>query len=265
MNEEPTETRRAALGAFLRAHRARLLPAMVGLKPGPRRRTPGLRREEIAELGGISTTWYSWMEQGREVTASAAALGRLAQALRLSRAERAYLFDLAGKRDPAGGEGPVGAAVGPALAAMIAAIAWPAYVLDRTWNASAWNPPAERLFAGWLDRAGERNLLRYIFLEPLARRLICDWEARARRVLAEFRADYSIQLDDQAAAALIEDLRRRSPFFARAWDEQAVMAREGGLRTFAHPIDGPLRFEQLTFTLAQHPEMKLVVLSGIAP
>src|SRR5689334_14570882 len=94
------EPRRHELGEFLRSHRERLTPAMLGLEPGARRRTPGLRREEIAQLAGVSATWVSWIEQGRDITVSAAALGRLARALRLMGAERAYLFDLAGRRDP---------------------------------------------------------------------------------------------------------------------------------------------------------------------
>src|SRR5690349_8758912 len=95
-----SEPRRLELGEFLRSHRERLTPAMVGLEPGARRRTPGLRREEVAQLAGVSATWISWIEQGRDVTVSAAVLGRLSRVLRLAPAERAYLFDLAGRLDP---------------------------------------------------------------------------------------------------------------------------------------------------------------------
>src|SRR5215475_10568671 len=99
---EVPDDRWRALGAFLQAHRARLEPAVLGLPAGMRRRTPGLRREEVAQLAGLSVTWYTWIEQGREISVSPAALARLAKTLQLSPAERAYLFDLAGKRDPAG-------------------------------------------------------------------------------------------------------------------------------------------------------------------
>jgi transcriptional regulator with XRE-family HTH domain len=252
--------RRRSLGDFLRTHRERLAPAALGLPTGPRRRTPGLRREELAQLCGLSATWVSWIEQGRDVAVSAAALGRLARALRLSPAERAYLFELAARRDPALPEPVPEAAVPAGVTAVLAAFPGPAYLLDRLWTAQAWNARAVRLFVGWLDGAGDRNLLRYIFLAPAARRLLPDWPERARRVLAEFRADSGRHLRDPAIVGLIEDLRAASPFFARAWEEQAVTLRQGGERRFDHPEDGPLRLTQLTATLADRPDLKLVLL-----
>ena len=249
---------RRALGEFLRAQRARLSPATLGLPDGRRRRTPGLRREEVAEQSGISATWYSWIEQGRDVSVSPTALARLARALQLSAAERAYLFELAAKRDPSPEAGTAMAAP-PALVAALERIALPAYVLDRAWNASAWNKAAAHLFAGWLD-SGERNLLRYIFLAPAARKLIPDWPERGRRVVAEFRADTSRHLEDPELGGLVEDLRRRSEFFAALWREHGVVSREGGERRFRHPTDGLLRYEQITFTLAGRPDFKLVML-----
>lgn len=247
------------LGGFLRACRARLKPSDLGLAAGPRRRTPGLRREEAAQLAGLSTTWLSWIEQGRDISLSTAALTRLAGALRLSRAERNYLFELAGKRDPA--RGPVLEAVPDALGAAVAAITVPAYVLDRLWNARGWNAPAARLFTGWLDRgAPAPNLLRFIFLEPAARELIEDWPARARRVAAEFRADSSTWRDDPGLAALIAELGEASDEFARVWQSHGVLEREGGVRRFRHPHDGACEFEQVSFQLAGHPDLKLTML-----
>ena len=260
------ESRRRTLGDFLRTHRARLAPGSLGLPAGPRRRTPGLRREEIAQAAGISATWYAWLEQGRDVSASPTALAALAGALQLTPAERTYLFELAGRRDPEGTPATDAMDVPPALAAAIAAIAGPAYLLDRTWTARAWNPPAARLFVGWLDAGGAatdgigRSLLRYVFLSPIARRVIPDWENRARRVLAEFRADTGTHLDDPALRALVDDLARRSRFFARCWGEHAVVERAGGERWFQHPRDGKLRYEQIAFTLASRPDLKLVML-----
>jgi transcriptional regulator with XRE-family HTH domain len=226
-----------------------------------------LRREEVAQLCGMSATWYTWIEQGRDVAASPAALGRLAQVLQLSPAERAYLFELASRRDPAR-PAPAAMDAPPALVAALAAIAQPAYVLDRSLTARAWNAAAARLFVGWLDgpkaSGHDRNLLRYIFLSKTARRLIVDWEERAHRVAAEFRADTTRLLDDPAIAALIEDLRARAPAFRRMWDEQAVVDRAGGLRSFAHP-DGLQHYEQLTFTLTSRPEFKLAMLVPAKP
>lgn len=250
---------RQELGAFLRSQRERLSPAAAGLAPGTRRRTPGLRREELAQLAGVSATWISWIEQGRDITVSAAALARIARVLRLAGAERAYLFDLAGRRDPEAG--PSGdAPPREELAEIVATIGGPAYVLDRDWTALAWNAAAARLFVGWLDGEADRNLLRYVFLNPEARTLIADWEERARRLAAEFRADYSRELADPAMHGLVDELRGASAFFDAAWRAHAVTDREGGFRTFRHPALGFLRYRQTTFLLARHPEVKLVVL-----
>jgi transcriptional regulator with XRE-family HTH domain len=250
---------RHELGEFVRAQRERLAPVEIGLPAGSRRRTPGLRREEVAQLCGLSATWYTWIEQGRDVSASPTALARLARVLQLGRAQRAYLFDLAGKRDPDHGASETDQLPSAALSC-VQAIRSPAYILDRSWNARSWNAPAERLFVGWLDRQGERNLLRFIFLEPAARAFICGWEERARRVAAEFRAACSAHLDDPALRRLIDGLHQESPAFAQFWDEHAVLEREGGERTFNHPKDGFLRYEQVTFNLAGWPDFRLTIL-----
>jgi len=247
------------LGAFLRARREHLTPQEAGLTGGSaRRRTPGLRREEVAHLCGLSPTWYTWLEQGRDVSASPHALARVARALHLSSAERAYLFELAQKRDPeAGPEGPD--APPTALTAALAAIAAPAYLLDRAWTARAWNAGAERLFAGWLG-GPEKNLLRYVFLDPAARSFICDWPERARRLAAEFRADSARRSQDPELAELVDALAAASPDFASAWEDQAVLAREGGRRAFRHPVDGEIAHEQLTLQPAEAQGWKLVML-----
>lgn len=252
-----SEAQRRLLGQFVRAHRERL--GQEGVTG--RRRTPGLRREELAARAGISATWCAWIEQGRAVQASPEALARLAAALRLSRAERAYLFELAGRRDP-----DMVAAASPiedppaSLAGIVASLKDPAYGLDPLWNACCWNRHAARLFQGWLTAGAQRNLLRYVFLDPVARRLIPEWEERARRVLAEFRADFGGRFDDPRTRSLVEALSRESAFFAAAWREQDVLEREGGLRLFAHPSDGLLRFQQFTYRPSDRLDYKLVVL-----
>jgi transcriptional regulator with XRE-family HTH domain len=254
-----TLAQRRALGDFLRAHRARMQPSAFGLEAG-RRRTPGLRREELAQLCGVSVTWYTWIEQGRDISVSPAALARLAMTLRLTAAERAYLFDLAGKHDPVAPAHATDAALPATLGTAIEAFALPAYVLDRRWDALCANGPARDLFCGWLRLSGESNLLRYIFLDPSARHFICDWEDRARRVLAEFRVDYSRHLEASDMRGLVDDLTHQSPFFARIWAEQTVLPRAGGERRFNHPTLGLVLYEQLSFSLAHQPELKLVLL-----
>ena len=257
------ETQRRTLGDFLRTHRVRLSPAGLGLTVGGRRRTPGLRREEVAQACGMSPTWYTWLEQGRDIAASPPALSALARALQLTPAERAYLFELADRRDPnlPRRTGDDGMDVPPALARAIAAIDGPAYLLDSLWNARAWNAPAARLFVGWLDGHNDRNLLRYVFLSPLARKVLPDWEKRARRVVAEFRADSGRYLDDPQLKALVDTLGEQSAFFARCWQEHEVVERAGGERSFDHPRKGRLRYEQIAFTLASRADFKLVILT----
>ena len=253
---------RRALGDFVRAQRERTLPAALGLPPEGRRRTPGLRREELAQLSGLSTTWFTWIEQGRDVSVSPGALARLANVLRLGRAERAYLFDVAGRRDPNQAADGADAFIPPAVLACVETIRSPAYILDRTWTARSWNAAARRLFVGWLDAPAQHrdNLLRFIFLVPSARTLICDWEDRARRVAAEFRAACSAHLNDPDLRALIAELSQLSAEFAQFWEQHGVLGREGGERTFNHPRDGFVRYQQVTFDLASQSDVKLTML-----
>lgn len=251
------EDQRRLLGAFVRAHRERLPPEGIG----GRRRTPGLRREELAARAGISATWLTWIEQGRNVKASPQALTRLAGALALSRAERDYLFELSGIRHPSDAMPLTVTDAPPSLMAAVKAVAHPAYGLDRLWNACCWNEAAERLFQGWLTPGCQRNLLAFVFLDPAARDLIPDWKARARRLLAEFRGDYGTRFADPRAREMVERLRRDSSLFRETWDEQSVLEREGGLRHFQHPRDGALRFVQYSFTPLERPDFKLVLLT----
>jgi len=256
--------RRQALGEFVRSARARITPQMAGLPAGMRRRTPGLRREEVAQLSGISVTWYTWIEQGREVSVSPAVWARIASVLQLARAERAYLFELAECADPQHPREDAGGAPG-LLRECVDVIAAPAYVLDRAWNVRAFNAPMRALFDDWPARDPQPNLLRYIFLDPAARALVVDWEQRARRVVAEFRADAGAHLDEPDVTALVEALQRDSALFQHWWTRHAVVEREGGLREFQHPRQGRVGFQQITFRLATHPELKLVMLLTQAP
>lgn len=251
-----SEEQRRLLGRFIRSHRERVTPSV----PTRRRRTPGLRREELAALAGIGVTWCAWIEQGRDIRVSPEALARLATALALTPAERGYLFELAGRRDPDAPRSEPMPQAPRSVRALVEAQAHPAYGLDRVWNACCWNAAAEHLFGGWLGPGKQKNLLRYTFAEPSARVLLPDWEDRAARLLAEFRADYARALDDAAMTDLVAEMKAESALFARLWDAQSVSVREGGQRTFLHPLDGPLAYEQHTFIPAERVDYKLVVL-----
>ncbi|MBA0165370.1 helix-turn-helix transcriptional regulator [Pectobacterium versatile] len=247
-----------ALGAFLRALRERTTPEMVGLPASGRRRTSGLRREELAQIARISTTWYTWLEQGRDVSASASALLRVSQALKLEPAEHDYLFSLAGVKDPQ----KQNRAMSPdaQIAASLHHITCPAYLLDGSWNMLAWNAPSEQLFAGWLGNDPEPNLLRFMFLNPLAQSLVVNWPERAKRIVAEFRAESSHYAPTESVRHIVMSLCEESREFALWWLQQAVTAREGGERRFHHPLLGDIAYHQQTFHPAMQGEFKLVML-----
>jgi hypothetical protein len=202
---------------------------------------------------------------------SAPTLLALARGLRLTRAEREYLFRLAGKSDPA----PPSEGIGDhaLLRHLVDGFADPAYVLDRYWDVVTWNKGAARLFPHWLKRQAARmpartteraNLLHYVFLNPAARRQVVDWKARAQRVVAEFRADTATLRGDALRDAFVDELARRSADFTTAWRAERVLAREGGERRFRDSRGRICRFEQVTLRVAQQPELKLVLLVSSA-
>lgn len=251
--------RRKTLGKFLREARGHVQPQDWGLPTGTRRRTPGLRREEVAQLCAISVTWYTWIEQGRDVSISPTVCARLAKALKLSRAERQYLFELAECTDPEAGTAEL-KPLPQGLSDCVDHIVAPAYILDRSWNVLARNSALVELFNGWPDNSSKPNLLRYIFTDPAARQLVVDWERRAQRVVAEFRADVGAHVDEPEVRAVVAELQEQSQIFAQWWGRQMVTEREGGVREFNHPKHGIRAYQQFTFRLAVRSDCKLVML-----
>lgn len=230
-----------------------------------RRRTPGLRREELAALAGISPVWCAWIEQGRPIQASTRALVRLAGALDLSPDERATLFALAGRSDPRP-EAPAAVDRAPAdLVALVERIDQPAYALDRLSNAACWNTPAADLIPGWLGEGGERNLLRYAFLDRSARALAPRWQDWARCALRDFRLDNLDRLDDPAVGELVEELCANSLFFAKTWQAATPPEADASPYAFHHP-DGELRaYAPHCVNLATQSAYRLVTLSPSSP
>lgn len=258
------DTRRKELGEFLQVLRQRCAPEAFGFPGGTRRRTQGLRREEVAQLAGISPTWYTWIEQGREVNVSADVLDRLAQTLQLTRTERAYLFEMAGRRDPQA-SGSEDDAAPQSLTDLLADITLPAYIMGRYWDMLAWNSQAAELFVGWLDQphASPPNLLHFVFLMPQTRQFLVDWETRARRITAEFRADCRSRLEEPALQKLVEELTTASPDFARFWKQHDVLERQGGRRDFNHPTRGLISCLQTTLRPVEQEQLKLVILKPV--
>ena len=254
-----TLDRRAELADFLRSRRMRLTPEQVGLESGNRRRTLGLRREEVALLAQTSTTWYTWMEQRRDIRVSAALLDRLAGALRLDHGERLHLFALAGQPLPLG-SGPR-EDVSPAVARFVHNLhEQPAYVLGRRWDYLTWNAATNAVLGdiGSLPSA-ERNVLRRVFLDPARRSFHTDWDCAASGILARFRADSAPFVDDPWFTALIEELRACSPEFRRLWAKHDVRGAADGIKDFQHPEVGRMVFEHLIFRLPDAPDLRVVV------
>lgn len=251
---------RAELADFLRARRAELAPEDVGLSTGPRRRTAGLRREEVAQLAGVSVSWYTWLEQGRPINASIDVLDALARTLRLDPAQRDHLLALGGHPVRRPGD-PHRQDVPDAIKRLLATLEpTPAYVLGPRWDFLAWNRAQVRLFPKLLDLPDpERNLVWIVFADPDARHLIGDWEREARRVLSQFRADTVAMRDDPAINELIERLLQCSELFARWWPRHDVAGFESRQRVFHHPTAGELVFEQEQLIPAGEPELRIIV------
>ena len=250
--------RRDDLAEFLRARRDALTPADVGLPEGRGRRTKGLRREEVALLAGVSVTWYTWLEQGRPINASADVLDALARTLRLSEAEHQHLLTLAHPTviDRTAQPEHVPDALVRLIASMDPA---PAYVLGPRWEFLAWNTAQSRLYP-MIDqlRGEECNLLWVMFAEPTARVLVGDWPDQSRRILAEFRAGTVERRGDAQVRHLVERLLETSPEFAEWWPQLDVAQFETRVRRYHHPRAGDLAFEYQQLTPSEWPSLKVV-------
>ena len=260
----PSLPSRQELAAFLRTRRARLSPLDVGMPPTSRRRTPGLRREEVAQLAGIGVTWYTWLEQGRAISVSSHFLENVARALRLDPAERAHLFALAHHRPPPVVPVP-SSRVTPALEHTLETIPNPAYVKTARWDVLAWNTAMSTVLGDLgIVPAERRNMLWLVFSSPDHRRMMPDWADDARAMLAKFRLEFSRAGDDPAFASLVRELDDTSPEFHRWWAQHDVMGRGEGIKRFQHPTLGEIRFEHTSFIVEDAPDLRLVIYTPIA-
>jgi transcriptional regulator with XRE-family HTH domain len=263
MTDTKVERNDNALGAYLRNRRTRLDPAAFGFA-GPRRRTPGLRREEVAQLAHISQTWYTCLEQGRGGPPSGEALDRIARALMLTEGEREHLFLLGLGRAPARPVPPGAAdasAVSPRLQRLLDALPWsPAYIKTLTWDLVAWNRAADLVFGYGALPPGQRNILRRIFLDPATRAKQFDWDSVARYVVAAFRADAARATWAAAEVqALVDELCGASTDFAALWQAHDVQAYSEGSKRLRHPQAGTLTLEYSSFTVEGRPDLGMVV------
>jgi transcriptional regulator with XRE-family HTH domain len=254
--------RRAELGAFLRAQRDRLRPADVGLAPDPhpgRRRTPGLRREEVAELSGVGVTWYTWLEQARNVTASEQVIDALARALRLDPARRRHLRSLAGLA-PTEVDGDLDVPRERLQRLVDAAAPTIASIYDVHLDYVAWNVPYQRLRhdPGSMPD-GRRNLLWMMFTDSGSRSRLVRWEPAARSVLGQFRAAAGRRPHDPRFAAIVDELSAASPQFRQWWTDYPVRDFRPATITVDHPAIGPLALEMFQLRPVEHPDLLMVV------
>ncbi|MGX9885526.1 helix-turn-helix transcriptional regulator [Streptomyces sp. NPDC002276] len=252
----------SGLGFFLRARRSRVAPEDVGLATGAGlRRTPGLRREELATLAGVSVDYYARLERGQETNPSPAVVDALARALRLDAHEHQHLRDLTERVDRRPEPEPSVTSVRPDIELMLESLRPnPAYVISRTMDILAGNPASVRLFAGTEDwPAGRRNALRYLFLDPHASKLFADWDEQVRTCVGRIRALAGTAPDTPGLAALIDELTLESPEFVHRWTDYDVQPHPRGEKTFHHPEVGDLTLGYQSMQLDGTPGHRLVV------
>ena len=255
-----------ALGQLLRVRRERLTPQDVGLPPGTRRRTSGLRREEVAQLANVSTTYYTFLEQGRPVRPSGQVLDALASALRMTAAERGYLLTLAYGPDAAApganGDSPLALEqVSPSVQDLVRRLEpYPTLVKGRRWDVLTANPAARELFGDWAG-GGEGNLVRWMFTSDRARDIYLEWEPEARALLGRFRLAAARHPDDPLLAGLIDDLKRDSQHVRDWWPAHDVTPMGEGTKKLRHPRLGPVAYAHVVLQVADNPDHVLVTYS----
>ena len=258
------QTRFSELANFVRVRRLRLDPRLCGVHPGAgQRRTPGLRREELGHLAGLSGDWIARLEQGRDIKLSRSAAGRLAYALRLDAVETEHMLALCDQHGPS-------SAICPPVSRTLEEIVQrqgssPAFVSDDRGDILTWNSAADLVF-GPLSRMDNDNVnvLRYMFLDPDVRSRFVDWEHHAWRTVAQFRLEYDRQPTSEKNSALVDELRSRSAAFDRIWSEHGVSNRGGGRKVVRHPKFGELAFDHGSFRAFESPALTMTIFIPIA-
>jgi transcriptional regulator with XRE-family HTH domain len=249
-------TRTDELGAFLRSRRGRVAPQLIGVDPGPRRRVPGLRREELAQAVHVSVDYLVRLEQGRVGRPSPDIVEALARALLLDDAERRHLFRLAGASEPASAGGD-GTAVRPGVGLLVRTLdPSPVVLLSRRLDLLAWNPTADVLLGPF---RGERNYARLVFGDPATRTLHADWDEAARQTVALLHQAAARHPDDRELQALVAELRAGDPRVDRWWDAHDVAEKSHGLKRYVHPLVGELTLHYEALVLADDGDQILTI------
>jgi transcriptional regulator with XRE-family HTH domain len=259
------DSQREQLVRFLKDRRARIDPSELGLPAASRRRTPGLRREDVAAVAGVSVTWYTWLEQGREIRVSEQVLEKIAAALRLDADERDYLFMLAQHRPPP--PSPLAAddaiaQVSETMHRMIASLGVPAIVMTERWDVLAWNALQTAVFRDYSRLPPtRRNLLKVLLIEEADRLDEDEFDAMARRVVPKFRVDYSQSANPESFDELLQELCSASPTFKKLWECPELATRSVGIHALRHSVLGTLTFEHSSYVPEGSPHLRLIVYS----
>ncbi|MGX9424535.1 MULTISPECIES: helix-turn-helix transcriptional regulator [Bradyrhizobium] len=254
-----------SLGAYLKDRRAKLDPTAFGF-PLKRRRTPGLRREEVAQRANVSATWYTWLEQGRGGAPSADVLDRIARAMMLTDVEREHLFLLGLGRPPeVRYHAPEG--ISPRLQRVLDTLECsPAFIRTATWDLIAWNRAAATVLTDYSKLPdGQRNVLRLMFRDSRVRAAQSNWQSVARYVVASFRADVARAGAARNVQSLIDELSATSPEFAAMWRDNDVQGHGDGVKVLHHPIAGPLSMEFSAFAVDGRPDLNMVIYNPATP
>jgi transcriptional regulator with XRE-family HTH domain len=258
-HRRPTDPRRAELADFLRTRRTALSPESAGFPSSLRRRTPGLRREEVAELANISVALYTWLEQGRDVPVSTRTIDAIADALQLEPSERSHVQRLVRP-----GQSELREEISPALRRVACSLrSHPLFVLDHAWDIVLHNDAAHAVF-DTLDPAsdadeGSHNMLESVFTECRFRSLFDDWEMIAKGVIEQFRLDYAIYADDPRSQEVVENLLAASPLFRKLWEQHRVREFPEGLRELRHPVAGTLVLEPTVYAVIESPGLRVML------
>jgi len=253
------------LGIYLKDRRAKLDPTTFGFSL-QRRRTPGLRREEVAQRANVSATWYTWLEQGRGGAPSADVLDRIARAMMLTDAEREHLYLLGlGRLPEAKYQAPDG--ITPRLQRLLDTLEYsPAFIRTATWDVIAWNKAAAAVLTDYSALPeGRRNVLRMMFQDARVRAAQPDWLSVARYVVASFRADVARAGAARNVQSLVDELCATSPEFAAMWRDNDVQAHGDGVKVLHHPIAGALSMEFSAFAVDGRPDLNMVVYNPTTP
>jgi len=265
MTNQQEQSRIEELSDFLRTRRSRIPPEQVGLPRSERRKIPGLRRGEVAQLAGVSVDLYTWLEQGRPIGVSTQTLEGLAQALRLNANEREHLFFLAHGQPPPE-RMPLRETVSASLQHFLDRLDLsPAFAVGPRWDIVAWNEAAcVAIYDFSQVNMRERNIVWRMFTSASHRQLVVDWDKHARRILAQFRTSYGRLPSDPWMQELIDDLQVCSPEFRLWWSDHEVLRGPEGKKVLNHPQIGYLVFEHLLFQVYDEPDVKVMVYTPLS-